>query len=645
MHLPVIDSVKSKVFACSALLIAVVLLWYSPAVIIAALGLWATYQYLSRKLSAQFITTRVLLFITSLFSYMGILCLLVIFFAAVCNASLTLVTVASLPVTFGLLLYEVLYNKGQVVRRKVFDRSDIVGILLSAIVLLAIFFIPLLNNNVFSAHSNILVLATGNVDFSTHLGLYNDYIDFGTVRPWTHPAEVRGVLDGFYPSSWHAANALVTKLIYPDIKPGVGSAIAFILLHVFWIGVLVFIMAKLAFSTYSHWNRSQPKLLESISISLCIGVAIYFFIINVARLGFFSYVPQLISALLLIYMLPQLHQDGLGKKSVMAISIFFCTLSLATWVLLLPVLLGSILGVLVSAAIKRKSSWRLDQASADVKGNWPLYLVAAIGVLSQARLISKATPATSVSFIQGILLNGGAPRYDPLLYAVLFSGLAVALYLATKRKLNAAWHDTFTYMAASTLLFVFLLFALQTYLTGDLHYYYFKSLLLLCITLTPVAAAMAATLVKTIKRKDKLLALTASVCLPVSLIMFIPSDASVMSYIHGTSTVSASLNQSIYERIAKPQANRVTLYLVDSIIPSDVATLLAQSNRPHNQCVTDLRTEKVYAPDFQKAIISLNDNKLPASCKNKRVEVVIDSKNKALVNASKINKFSVSTIN
>jgi len=606
------------------LALGVSLFIYSPFAPIFIISICFSYAYLGRKFSSTYVDSKLLLFMLTLFTHTALFGLLVITCSAISNVSLHVVLCIEL-LTFALLFgYEAILSPDKHrVARKTLSASDVAALAIAIVAFLLMSAVPLLNLSVQKQHSNVLALVTGNVDYGAHLAMFNDYLDFGTVRTWDNRQPARSDTGGFYPSSWHAANATIAKVSAPSLKPGASSAVALGISNVFWLSVLVFLSVRLAFTLYDLLGRDRKKSPSVYVVMLSLSLAaIYFFTIHIQRFGFFSFTPQLIAVLLLIYTLHQLLHEGPGKASALGLAVLYCSISLAAWILLLPAV-GTAVVIAVAMTTSRKRLGRTNILW-EIQSNWPLYLIATASVMAQFWLILTVRSAATVTPGKGLLLDGGTPIYNPILYELLFAGLIAAVVMCKKHKDTKPYEPVFI-ITTATLLFTCLLFAFQTYSTGAVHYYYLKSLLLLPAVLTPLAIAVTGVFVYRIK--DTLVALMVAILIPIAIVQLVPSDTGIVSFIHGSRIVPSSINSDIWTEMHDNfyPTKRVTMYFMNSGTneTSTIAAILVQASRPHNQCFDTLNNDITFMA-LDAALKKLTTNPLPNSCRGYHVVFKVD---------------------
>jgi len=631
---------KNSIRSLIILLASFFVLLYSPYLLVILVSLFLTYQLLSRKLTTHYIDTKFLIAVLSVFTYTGSLALLIIISSAILSISLNIVILITVALLIVIYLYEIYVVKEKVPERKLINIDTSIAVVVTAFAVFFIGLFPLLHSGGVQQYSNIILTITGNVDNGVHLGIYNDYTSSNSNRIWSDSFLSRTDTGGFYPTSWHGANAAIIRAIFPNIQAGTETIAAFSILYIFWIGILVFLTTTMSFSLFRGLNRtSKITPIICMLISILMLLSVYFFTTHLLKFGFFSFIPQLLSVLALIYCLQEIAKNGLNRKGAIGLAVVYIAISLASWILLLPVvLLALIIIILVNPKkITKKNILK------ELIGGLPYYIIALASILSQIWLILTIKSGSTVGFVQGLMLDGGTPIYDPLVYAVLFTGLISAVYIAKKRK-ELYW-PTLT-IVVSTLVFCAFIFIVQAYHTGTNHYYFYKSLLILPLTLVPIGIAALASLVQNISKKDAVLALFIALLVPLSVLLFLPSDKGILSYIRGSRSVSAQVNQYIIDETANTPypTNKVTIFLVGTNESSDISSLLVQANRPHNACFDDLRLKQIITKITQTAVKDLANYSLPPSCENHSVEFVVGNEYKDLLPSVLPSKYKINLL-
>lgn len=609
---------------------------YSLHLLIVIISLVFTYHLLSRKLSTQYIDSRFILAVISLFTYIGILSLAIVISSAILEMRLIYVLAITGLMIAAILTYDILRIKAKPSHRAIIANGDATALIVSVMAVLFIGLLPLINSSVVKQPSNVLLTITGNVDQGVHLAIFNDYLDLDSNRIWADYHTSRSEVGGFYPTSWHGANASVVKALAPNIQTGVSSVIAYSFLNIFWVGILVFLSTKLSLTLVRSLRKQRAlNCTVHISAALLSLLAVYMFDIHLLRFGFFSFVPQLITMLLIIYCLLQLFKDGLNSKGIIGITLLYVALSLATWILLLPVA-ACILILAIAWAAKKPIAHTIRK---EMIGSWPAGLIAITSILCQFWLLVSVESAGKVSLVEGLLLDGGVPIYDPLVYAILLGGLLGWIALARKQEV----YKPAIVIVASTIIFCAVLFIIQSYLSGDIHYYYYKSLLILPVVLVPFVIAAVGVFIDRALTYDRILACIMTIALPCTILLFVPSDKGMLAYIKGSRSVSAQANQHIINetRSTGYPSDKVTIYLIGTNESSDIASLLLQANRPLNDCFNELRLTEIIQKITQTAVADLARDYLPDSCVNHSVTFVVGEEYINLLDTHKPSNFKV----
>jgi hypothetical protein len=628
----------------SALIVFAVLCLYSWSAGIVFLSFASAYLYLGRKFSSAILETRALLLVVTTFTYTAALGLLILISSSISNVTLNTVLLIDLLIFILLLLYESFSLRSKPVTRKLVSSGDIASLIVAIIAFYLLGVMPLLSLSAQSQHGNVLALITGNVDNASHLAIFNDYLGFGNTQIWNEHTASRGKADGFYPSSWHGANATITHAIDPSLRPGNDSAAIFGFISVFWISLLVFMVSRYAFTIYRLITKKQTRTTLYLTIPLLTLTSFYFFFVHILRFGFFSYTPQLIAAIILMYCLHQVLREKLGSKSGLGLAVLYCAISLASWVLLLPVALGAT--ILAVLATYSKQPLRKAPLVTELKSSWPLFMLSGLSMIAQLWLMHSVKSASSIGLGSGLLLDGGAPVYSTFIYIVLFIGLGSAILYARRIK-QLDFYKPVLLTSIITVLFAGALFMYQVYYTSTTHYYYYKSVWLLPTILSPIGMAMAAVYIDNVK--DRLFAVLAALTLPFLLIQFLPSDTSVLAFMRGSRVVSSAIDQSMWLEMYKNAypTNRVTIYFVNSgtAEASVTSTLLVAADRPYSSCFESLSNKIVYQ-DTDVALRNIISKLPPSICKGKHIVLEVDpSYRKIIKDGVHSNSYTVRFLN
>lgn len=478
-----------------------------------------------------------------------------------------------------------------------FKISDILSIGVSIFFVSFVIVIPTLRIDGFHKNSFVMAIDDG-VDDAAHLGLLNDRLQFN-----------RGVLQGtsivnntrlegasFYPAGWHAANAAVMLAVKPNIQAGTQSLRFYVISKLFWYTVLLFVFVRSIFTVYAVLTKKRLSVPVGIWFVLSSLLFCYLFLLHPFRAGYYSFLPQLIVAPVFVLTLIQMVQSK-PKSILFQKSLPFAVMMLVggtlSWLLVLPVFALTIILSMIDRIIIIKLKSFLIEFYKGLIRYLPLYILMVCAVLAQ--LYTSSASTVSVSFINGILMPGGIAIYNPLFYGFILLGIGLATLLI-KKEATVIIKSIFNYLLVS-LLFAGVIFSIQLYMLQENLYYYYKTLdtfTIVAIVLSLVGFGYFINWIS--EHRNKSLAVIFAVLLPLSALLFIPSDNSNASYIKGERYVSPLVSRSVYSELLLKDTqlnynkmDYVLYYIKGDERQNDIATMLVKSNKPENGCLMRLR--------------------------------------------------------
>jgi hypothetical protein len=440
-------------------------------------SLFVTYKVVSPLLSRRVFSSQLFEFVAVLFIYMIVLqCVILSSWLIDKNFPLTMAPLLVLLVVLAIYVYRHFlsnYRPHQTTlslpKISFIKRSDLLSLMIVVVILPLTLIMPLVEKNIPVNIESFASHAIAGADDTNHLAFFNERLS--TNKGILENSDTGGSAS-FYPISWHAANAVITKTVLPNIMPGTMSQIAYALSKVFWFIVLVFLFSRVIFMLYEVVTKksSFPAILWLTSGSFLFG---WFFLTNIFTTGFYNFIPQLIATLLLI---PALVQLGLKSKNqpTYSLLIMLAVGGCLPWVLPLPGFLLTVLFVLLYGMRTKSKSYFFKSLVTDIKHNLLLYILPIVAMIAQLYAMLTNRSTESISFVQGILVSGGIVSYNIFFY--LFTSVGFAIYIFLTRKRSDASSRYIAYLATSTLLFAGVISVIQLVLLGKNMYYFYKVL-------------------------------------------------------------------------------------------------------------------------------------------------------------------------
>lgn len=638
LDLPVL-STKRAVILIGILALLVICATYSLNLLLITVSMVLTYKIITPLLNIGVFNTRALRAVFVFFIYIIILqC--VILSSWVLNRNFPLdatpaltVLVMTIAYVYRHYLLKVKFSKEILPSKKVplVRLGDIISIVVAILITLLIILPPLISTGA-GKTSNIIALTSGNVDDAAHLGLLNDRLQFNRGVLYHSDATENVRTAGLYPAGWHSANAIIIKAIDPTISTGTESLIAYTISKVFWFFVLIFVFSRVIFTLYKTLSNDEPSL--PVTLWLTFGSLLFsiLFLVDIFRTGFYSFIPQLIAALLLVPILIQLSlltNESKKYQGTLLLLVAACIGGGISWLLVLPALLLAIFLILLDHLRSTKLLHFIKDTTSGVLDNLPLYGLLLVALIVQAYVMLADHSTGSVSFIQGVLLSGGIGIYKDPFYLFIFIGLALCLLLFRKNSEKAIRY--ILYVTFSLLLFAGFLYVVQMIYLGKNAYYYYKALDVFTIVVIPIGlVGFALCIAWLANKRSKSIALAAALTLILVVIQFIGLDATSLTYLKGQRPLSGALNESVYTEL-KLNANQknynnknyIVYYIPGSVEQNDISTMTVKSNKPGGGCFDAVRSS------FLTYLTSLDFNNqleiMRSSCQGYTFNIITDN--------------------
>ena len=310
--------------------------------------------------------------------------------------------------------------------------------------------------------------------------------------------------------------------------------------------------------------------------------------------GFYSFFPQLIAVLILAVAMLQINhreeRSNMFSSTLPLLAVLAISGSL-TWLLILPAVLLALLALLLQRwNFVGFSNFRKELQN-NIVAYSPVYILL-IGALF-VQYSTYSADKSSVSFMQGILLTGGAPIYSSLLYIFVIVGLILSMSLLRRGVVSRL--NGLLVLISSILLLSFIVYVLQIVQIGQTAYYYYKIMSVVMVMVIPISIAGYASGFEWLSNR-------AHVAMPrqtivwatvIFVLLLVPqlTDTQSFRYYAGVRAVSGQLNESIYQQIRSTYGtqdywnNQYTLYYIPSKgLQSAIGTGLVKASKPSSVC-------------------------------------------------------------
>lgn len=521
-------------------------------------------------------------------------------------------------------------NSNQII--KPINLQDYIPIIISALIVIVTIVSPIITQPHIDTESTIVMsMINGNVDDSSHLGLMNDSLQFNRGVLFNSDNANNARNDGFYPAGWQSISSILVKTFVPNIKTGTDSMLAYGILKFFWIFIIFYLLIKSSYLFYVFITRKKNNLNTYIWLSLATGLLGSIFILPIAREGFYSLLPLLISSLLAIPLLIQicLEKEKI-KPSKKIPSIIFLVLvgGCLPWFLPLPAFLLATFILILIVAFDKKILNLIKNISYVIKDNLIELIILATAILTQLFIMSSNKDG--VSFIEGILLDGGITKYSSAFYTLLCIGVIFSIMFA-KLKAQKSLYIIISF-ALSILLFSLLIYIVQITSIGNNAYYYYKVLNILTVILIPICIVGLGEFITSLnKTKGKILEFLIYIMFLIVIFISLGPNISTLAYAGGHREFPDQVGNSLYYELKNniTQDNyfnkKYTFYYtpgVNYFVQNEVATYTAKSNEPSSNCFSTVRRAIWGSPQINLLLTYITEQ-----CKGYTVDIVTDKDN------------------
>lgn len=452
---------------------------------------------------------------------------------------------------------------------------------------------------------SVIGLLDGNVDDGAHIALMNDRIelDRGFLKRSTYEQSSR-VDTSFnsYPLGWHIANASVYKAFFGSAFSEKSVLYFYAITKVVWFFWVAALFFRFAYSLYSRAHKNGSKSFVLLS-SLLFLFAIYL-LIDHFRLGFYSFFPQLLSIMLLAYSLLAFDKTK-NSKGLVAMSIPIIVFSVSgglVWTLLLPVMvLAGTIPLFVRLRNLTGPLYRklLKEALAFL----PLFLIASLAVLSQAKLLWAARFDSTGSIIDSLNTFGNIVVYGWTFITVVVVGFIAYLFLESRTSKHPMQSPLL--LTALLTFFTATIYLIQMFSVEKTSYYFYKTFDSLLFLIVPMAVCGIVLCVEAIATNDKVRRFatqTTALFLVLMYAGFPAGNTPTVSYVSGKLGLDSKTASLVFDRMTTAKQNEgfTFVYLQDKPFETDIANVLLKSGPRFSSCYRNIR------PSFTDGT-SLND--------------------------------------
>lgn len=584
---------KKSVIVVFTLLLLGATLWSINLPIVVA-GLFLLYRASGRFLDTSLFDSKLYRLVVVLFVYTLLL-------GAVISAATLLWQSFSIVFTPALLLATILATqllvntffktspksslKSNSLRK--INGADVASIVAVIVIIAATIVPPFISSGFHKV--NVISAVYGGVDDTVHLAILNDRLEFKRGVFLDNSIAARASDKTSYPAAWHSANATLVLSVAPTIQPGLSYFLTYVFLKIMWYGIMLFFMLRLVY-TLMHRKHSKALYYTLSAIGIIVGgvlgITQFFY-------GFFAFFPQVISLLIISALLIQVRLSRKTQPETILLLAIVAILGGMTWILLLPAILLAILVTLLR--VNSSVMFWINAIKVSLFKYWMFYVLAFATLIQTIWLAGFSSEPSN--FSKDILLGGGVAVYVASFYCVLIAGIA-SYFMVKHREHNLQgyyWLNIFLLLTA--LLFL----AIQLNAVGEPRYYFYKTMVALCMTITPLSIAGIGLLLEKVSRNRTIvIACLSIIVVPLITIVIGPVPSSVTdttSYLKGDRPYSAYVRDDVYSYLKTPGAyddKSYRLYLNEaSQMESFYTTMLAKSVKPGSECFFESRKSVV----------------------------------------------------
>lgn len=483
---------------------------------------------------------------------------------------------------------------------KTVNLSDVLSLILAASITIFIVVYPAINTTQHKLSYIAISMVNENIDESEHLAMVNDRIMFnrGIFLKSDFYGKTRSL--GFYPASWHSTSAIIIKSIYPNIKVGVNSMLAYGLQKSFWFFILFYLCIRTSITTSEFIRKKKLDAALKILVVTLSSIIGCVFLVPIIEYGFYSFLPQLISAILTIPILFQICEERNKSDSFMTMSLLWviCLGGCLSWLLPIPALCITFLTLVIFSKHSKKHNNFLVRLYITIKRNILAFSMLLSAYTIQLFVMLSHKGYGSSTPLEGILAGGGITKYSTAFFLFMCLGLAFYIMLDLGRIKRDA--PILLSMFIPMLFYCASIYALQIIIVGESRYYFYKLLDVLIILVLPFCiAGIVQAIEKTCSLTHYLVKLPLSVAIVAIFLCYVGIPAKTQAYMLGNRKISNEYSESLFYELKENLVEdsyfnkKYVFYYVPGIVHYDdnyLANTFARSNKPYSNCFRSTRS-------------------------------------------------------
>jgi len=609
---------------------------------IIALSLVILYKMLSQKINKTIFNSKLFAITLILFSYIVLLqCAVLISWVINRNFPLSWTPLLLLGFILIMLFYNYLFIKKRPETKttqehyKLLNVQDILSLVVASIILGLVVLPPITQTPDYTKSAALISIVNGNSDDPSHIGLINDGLHFDRGVTYESDSESKVRMDGFYPAGWPSISAVLTKAFYPTAEAGLSGLVAYAVQKLFWFFVLIYLLTRVSFATFQFIGDRSHKTTPLFWVSTASFLLSYIFLIPIFQYGFYSLFPQLIAVLLVIPAIFQLSEEREGGDTYNSLPLILILIlgGCLSWFLPLPAFLLTALLIMVTLAKSRKIHTTMMSIYTLIKENLMLLVILLMAIITQLYVMLSNHHGNEISFLKGILLDGGIAKYNNNFYLFMGIGFLAGLLLANKKAVK--YINLIFYLMIPILFFSALIYIIQMTNINKNAYYYYKMVAIFTITTIPFCIAGYSLIInRIVGNKNITLVATLSIILFLTSFLTIGIDSSTLRYSSGERYLTHKMDNVVLNELSKniTQGNyfkkRYTFYYIPNpayIKQNTVMGMMVKSNELNTPCFNYILWTVL--PKIPPINQLLND--FTQSCNGYNITIVTDVANQS----------------
>lgn len=527
--------------------------------VVGLVSCWLTYQLLCIWLPGSQLDSRLLRIVVSIIIY-GLILQFSSTVVWLISKDFPLDRTPYLSLAFLAANYVLVKNKLKSSEKKsvpLVIYSDLIAVAIALFFSLLLFVGPIRNSlthlGTIDYRSVAVDMLNTSLDDSSHLSRVNDRLQLN-----------RGVIYGSnevdyvvhkntvntYPVGWHAFNALLIRMLYPEVSVGGVSLVFYIVTKILWFSALIYLFVRFIFQVLDHSlslvnTKIRKNILYAVTSLASLFLA-YYMLLELFKEGFYNFIPTVTYLLVIGIILFTETNSAKHKQSIIPIVLLMVGASIS-WILIAPAFVITVIGYIASSEYAVGWGKKLRTLMNTLAVNSPVIIVALLAFFLQLYLL---TTGEARSFSEGVNDPGAITQHGQWYGIFIISG---ALLFSLRHSKPNKTPGPFYLLVSGLLSCSLLIYVFQMITALKPEYYYTKTLNTALVLLVPIAIIGWVGLFEKLTSKlDVQSHLGIGLILLASLPLVLgldPVNTSTVEYILGRREFSPSENLKIFNDI------------------------------------------------------------------------------------------------